>query len=131
MRILVGLGPGANAAAALAFAAALALRNRGRLTVLSAVTPPPRVTWCAQSLPENPWRIAESVSAERLRAAARDLPPELPVTTLVRRGHPADALITELRDGGYDTVVVGAGRGKARRLLRGAPVPVVVVPAGR
>ena len=131
MRILVGLGPGAAAAAALAYAAALALGNRGRLTVLSAVTPPALATCWAPQLPEDPWRTAEGVCEQRLRAAARALPPELPVTTLLRRGNPADALIAELHGGGYDTLVVGSGRRCIRRVLRSSTVPVVVVPAGR
>lgn len=130
MRILVGLGSGDSAGAALRYAASLALRDRGRLTVLSAVTPPPLTTWWAQQLPENPWQATEDRCAEELAAAARSLPRGVPVTTLLRRGDAAQALIAELRAGAYDTVVVGNGWRRAARLLRHTHVPVVVVPAG-
>lgn len=131
MRILVGLGPGAGAKAALTYAASLSVRDRAQLSVLSAVTPPPVTIWWAQQLPENPWQVAQDACAARLRAAAQALPSELSVTTLLRRGNPSDTLVAELRRGGYDAVVVGASRRPARRLLRRAPVPVVVVPAAR
>ncbi len=132
MRILVGFEPNAGGSAALAHAAALALRERAQLTVLSAVAPPPFATFWAQApLPEDPWRIADDVSSARVVAAARRLPAELTVRTLIRRGNHVTSLLAEHRREAYDMLVVGARRGLQRRLLRHSAIPVLVVPSGR
>src|SRR4051812_7120251 len=127
-RILVGLAPGSDRQT-LATAAALALHENAALTVLAAVVQPPVFTWLAPLLPYDPARAAEKECVHRLRAALDGLPSRLSVTGLVRRTPVRDALLGELRRGGYDLVVIGAGRRSrvARSLLHRASTPVLVV----
>jgi nucleotide-binding universal stress UspA family protein len=68
----------------------------------------------------------------RLRRAREAVPGDVLVTTLVRHGEPAPALIGELQRGHHDLVVIGARararwRGRVRRAVVGrSPVPVLV-----
>ena len=131
--ILVGIGPGAAGSAALDEAVALAAREGARLTLLAAVGSPPAPTWWAPTLPENPFEVLLQACEARLRRARQAVPADVLVTTLVRSGEPAPALIGELQRGHHDLVVIGARahaawwRGRVRRaVVRRSPVPVLV-----
>ena len=71
----------------------------------------------------------------RLRSARQSIPRDVLVTTLLRTGEPALALIGEVMHGHHDLVVIGARapaawwrRARVRRaLVRRSPVPVLVV----
>jgi nucleotide-binding universal stress UspA family protein len=139
--VLIGLDHSPAATRALAEAIALADRDGGRLTILTAVAQ-------VQGWPAGP---VESVSAARqLNAELEEqavalqqravalVPPCLPVTTVLRHGSPCAALLARIEQGHHDLLVLGddgarrlrLGRGLTRRLLRRAPVPVLVVGAG-
>jgi nucleotide-binding universal stress UspA family protein len=74
--------------------------------------------------------------ADRLRKIAGSLPQEISVTTLVRRGDPAEEILAAAREQRADVICLGAwGRGRvagallgsvSSAVLRGSPVPVVV-----
>lgn len=70
------------------------------------------------------------------RLAEEEVPPGVLGACVVREGYPPDEIVDEARSGGYDLVVIGThGRtGVARlmlgsvaeRVIRGAPIPVLV-----
>jgi nucleotide-binding universal stress UspA family protein len=135
--ILVGLGPRRDSRT-LAVAAALAQRENARLTVLAAAIRPSLLSWASPlPLPYDPLVAAEDECDKRLRTAVAALPAELSVTALLRHRPAPAALLAELRSGAHDLVVVGGRRQRrigmpwstARRLLRRARVPVLVVDA--
>jgi nucleotide-binding universal stress UspA family protein len=131
VRILVGYGARAGAPDALEHAISLA-NGCADLTILSTVVPPLPTIWLVRDLPIDPWQLAEATADSLLRDAARTAPPEIGVTTLLRRGALSSALMTELRRNPYDVVVVGGARRRdAQRLLRRAGVPAIFVPGGR
>jgi nucleotide-binding universal stress UspA family protein len=131
--ILVGVGPGAAGSAALDHAVALAASDGVRLTLLAAVGSPPAPTWWVPALPENPFDMLLHACEARLRRARQAVPGDVLVTTLLRHGEPAPALIGEVERGHHDLVVIGARahaawwRGRVRRaVVRHSPVPVLV-----
>jgi nucleotide-binding universal stress UspA family protein len=131
--ILVGIGPGGSPRA-LEAAAALALREHARLTVLAAVARPiPFISAAPIALPYDAVHAADAECTDRLHDAIASLPADLSVTGLRRSRRVRAALLAELREGGHDLVVIGAGRRSrvARTLLRHAGTPVLVVDAGR
>ncbi len=112
---------------ALAAVAALARRENARLTVLAAVVRPPALTFASPiALPVDPLKAAEEECVALLRRAVDGLPADVPVTSLLRLTPSPGALLTELRLGAYDLVVVH-NRRVAKVLLRRSPVPVLVL----
>jgi nucleotide-binding universal stress UspA family protein len=81
-------------------------------------------------------REQDRANGERILAAATDMLPKVALETRVRRGNPVKEILTEIREGDYDLVVVGARQqiSAAQRLLgsvtqqiiRRAPVSVLV-----
>ncbi len=123
--ILVGVGPNTGSQTLIA-ATALARREHARLTVLAAVVEPTVLFWASPiTLPYDPRAAAAEECESRLRAAIAGIPPDLPVTALLRRQRASRALLAELRTGGHDLVVVGPGRVARALRRRGAPVLVV------
>ena len=135
-RVLVVLDETPAAVFALGHAVPYALDQRSQLTLL-AVVPNVRFLVAAAGVsPEVMAKQMENAAADRLRKIAASLPQEISVTTLVRRGDPAEEILAAARDQRADVICLGArGRGRvagvlfgsvASAVLRGSPVPVVV-----
>ena len=133
--ILVAVDGSAGAHRALSYAAALARVGHGRLTLL-AVMPPP--LWMRMAVPPAGYDPhAEEEGWEHvLHAALERVPPDVPVTTRLVRGAPAEAIVRWAAAGCHDLVVLGCeGRGPlhgpiggvSRKVLRRCDVPVLVV----
>jgi nucleotide-binding universal stress UspA family protein len=135
--LLVAVDGSPGAQRALAYAGVLALTEHGRITLL-AVVPPPLWTRMAIPPPGYDHRAIEVGWDRVLHAAAACVPRDVPVTTRLAHGRPADAIVRRAVDGCHDLVVLGCdgngplhGRfgGISRKVVRRCPVPVLVVRA--
>lgn len=139
-RLLVAFDGAPHAWRALAEAIELAQTGHGRLTVIAVM--PGASLWlgAAVEVPVNLGGLEPSPEQEfraKLDRAVRSVPAEVPVVTLLKRGAAADTVLAEARTGEHDAIVIGSrGRGKLRSLLlgsvsravlRGSPIPVLVV----
>jgi len=138
-RWLVAVDGSQHGDAALAWASAHAAGAHAHLTVFCV----------SEDLADRPSMYALRTDAARILQLALDdhardvveqapAPPGVRVSRRWTRGHPASAILEELAAQSYDLVVLGAlGHtassrrfgGVARQVLRGADVPVMVVPA--
>ena len=137
--ILVALDGSPAAAAALNRAIDLARDEGARLTLIGVAVP---LRW----RPAGPFYVPfpsddelERQAQEILDRAAEDVPDDIPVWTVVRRGDPAKAILERVEQGEHDLVVMGSrGFGRAASLLLGSvsravvarsPVPVLIARA--
>jgi nucleotide-binding universal stress UspA family protein len=141
-RPLVAFDGSTHAEAALGEAIDLVRATHGRLTLLSAV-PDHMSAWGVGGpywAPVSLERLGDQVERAHVRMlghAADRVPPDIPVTKLLRRGPAASAILDEARNRNYDLIVIGSrGRGELRSLLLGSvvhavlqssPLPVLVV----
>lgn len=136
-RILVAVDDTPAAAFALRHVVPYALDQGSRLTLLTVVPDPPGSVAAAGISPQ---RVAEEMEAEadkHLRQVAATLPQDLPVTTVLRHGDPAEEILRLVREEPVDLICMGArGRGRVTGALLGSvstavlhhsPVPVVVL----
>jgi nucleotide-binding universal stress UspA family protein len=136
-RILVAVDDTPAAAFALRHVVPYALDQGSRLTLLTVVPDPPGVVAAAGISPQ---RVAEEMETEadkHLRHVAETLPQDLPVTTVLRHGDPAEEILKLVREEPVDLICMGArGRGRVTGALLGSvstavlhhsPVPVVVL----
>ena len=136
-RILVAFDDTPAAAFALRHVVPYALDQGSRLTLLTVVPDPPGSVAAAGISPQ---RVAEEMEAEadkHLRRVAATLPRDLPVTTVLRHGDPAEEILRLVREEPVDLICMGArGRGRVTGALLGSvstavlhhsPVPVVVL----
>jgi hypothetical protein len=74
-------------------------------------------------------RTLEEGSARTLRTASQHVPPDIPVTLQLARGCVVRETVLRAASGGHDLIVLGGDhrRGVARRVIRRAGVPVVIV----
>jgi nucleotide-binding universal stress UspA family protein len=137
--ILVAVDGSRAAAKALEEAIELAVAEGARLTLISVATPPrfwtsgPYVALypTEAELEAHAWNVVEA--AERL------VPEGVPVSTVVRKGQAAEAILKRVEHAEHDLVVMGSrGLGTARSLLLGSvsravlaqsPVPVLIAHA--
>ena len=134
--ILVALDDSPASAAALEQAIDLARAEGARLTLLT-VAVPPRVLVLGPVVAPFPSTATLEAEAQELldRAEAR-VPDGIPVSTVVRSGPVAKAILDRVECAGHDLVVMGSrGLGPAASFLRGgvsrtvvarSPVPVLV-----
>jgi nucleotide-binding universal stress UspA family protein len=137
--ILVAIDGSQAAAAALDEAIDLA-RSDGARLVLITVAAPPRLRLAAPPYVPYPTELdLERGAWAIVGRAEKRVPPDVPVTSLVRSGDPAVAIAARAEQGGHDLVVIGSrGHGWLASLFLGSvsrdvavrsPVPVRVVSA--
>lgn len=138
--ILVAIDASQTAMTALEEAIDVARSEGARLTLVG-VAAPPRLVFSAGPLYVPYPTQDELVRGVRnlLERAEALVPPDIPVSTVVRTGSPAHEIVKRAREGEHDLVVVGSHcRGLVRSALFGSvsrkvaarsPVPVLV--AGR
>lgn len=122
MHILVATGGAEHSQKAVDFAALLARDTNAALTLLTVRKP----------------GVPEASARTLLEEARRALPPDTPNVQLrIREGHPAEEIVFECEEGGYDLAVVGERQhhtlrtrfllgSTAQRVVEHAPCPVVV-----
>lgn len=134
--ILVAIDGSPTATAALEEAIDLARSDGARLVLISVAAPP---RWRFSGSPYVPYP-----SDDELERAAWDVvergealvPPDVAVSSVVRTGAPAAAIVARAEEGGHDLVVMGSrGHGLLGSLLLGSvsreviarsPVPVLI-----
>jgi nucleotide-binding universal stress UspA family protein len=139
--ILVCVDGSAHAERALSEAIDLATAERSRLTILTSIPRPPY--WaCSPVTAAGIEPLANDLANEAkaaLRAAVDRVPEEIPVTTVLTREPIREALMTRIRSGEHDLIVMGSrGRGALSASLLGSvshyalnhsQVPVLIVHA--
>lgn len=138
--ILVAVDGTRAAAKALEEAIDLARGEGARLTLISVAVPPRRLFAPPYALPVPSNDQLEEEAVQILESAEELVPDDVPVTTVVRRGSAAKAILERIDDGEHDLVVMGSrGLGPAGSLLLGSVsravlahsrVPALVVRAG-
>jgi universal stress protein A len=136
-RILVAVDETPAAAFALRHVVPYAIDQRSRLTLVTVVPPAHGAVAAAGVSPERLTDAMETQSATLLRRLASELPQDVPVTTILRHGDPADEILKVAREELADLICLGArGRGRVAGALLGSvstavlhnsPVPVVVL----
>jgi nucleotide-binding universal stress UspA family protein len=117
----------------------LARNDGARLTLISVAAPPRWRFYGSPSVPYPSEQDLEREARDVVERAVALVPPDVSVSTIVRVGDPASAIVDRTDEGGHDLVVIGShGRGPLGTLLLGSvsravaarsPVPVLV--AGR
>jgi nucleotide-binding universal stress UspA family protein len=137
--ILAAVDGSRDASRALEQAIDLATCEHARLTLFSAVVPSASVAYAGVSAEtvEQLWRDAEAETGTVLRAAAEQVPDDLPLSTVLSTAPARSGLLEQIRSGRHDLVVMGSrGRGAVRSVLLGSvshfvldhsPIPVLIV----
>jgi nucleotide-binding universal stress UspA family protein len=140
-RILVGVDDSPAACLALQRAIELAEEGHGRLGILASAPEPASVIWAGPiAVPQSRAGMCEQLegwACKCIEAAIKAIPDDVPVTKLMTRGDPAEALLREAERGDWDLVVVGQTTRKHRvpfqrpvgERLGDVSVPVLVVHA--
>jgi nucleotide-binding universal stress UspA family protein len=136
-RILVAIDHTPAATFALRHVVPYAVDQRSRLTLLTVVPNPPHAVGAAGLSPQRLAEEMESEATKHMREVAAALPQDLSVTTVVRRGDPAEEILALLREEPFDLLCMGArGLGRVSGALLGSvstavlhhsPVPVVIL----
>jgi universal stress protein A len=136
-RILVALDETPAAQFALRHVVPYALDQRSHLTLLTVVPAPPRVVIAAGVSLQQMADEMERDADRHLRQVTASLPQDLSVTTILRRGDPAEEILALVRAQPVDLICMGArGRGRVSGALLGSvssavlhhsPVPVLVL----
>ena len=139
--ILVAIDGSPDSDQALMQAIDLAESEHSRLTLFSALVPPPSTAYVGVS-GEAVASLSRDAKAETetiLRAAARQAPDRVSLSTVLSSEPVRHALIHQIKEGAHDLVVMGSrGRGAVRSVLLGSeshyvlhrsPIPVLIVHA--
>lgn len=140
--ILVAIDGSPDARQALTHAVDLADCEHARLTILSAAATPPTIAYTSVGAAEV---LAKSVhdgeveASELLHEALESVPENVSVTTVTSAKPARMAILSQIKQGGHDLVVLGSrGRGAVRSVLLGSvshdvlhhsSVPVLIVHA--
>jgi nucleotide-binding universal stress UspA family protein len=111
--ILVALDQTATAQRALGEAIELAEALNSRLTIISIVPPIPSFAYRAGIDVGALEQEAEKETEKLLRDSVAGLPEDLPVTTVLKHGHPGEEIVKQIDAGDHDLVVMGS-RGLGR-----------------
>jgi nucleotide-binding universal stress UspA family protein len=139
--ILVSVDGSEHAQRALDEAIDIARAGRGRLTLLTAVHPPP--AWAASGVATGACAISaldlEREAVQVMRESVKRVPGDVPVTTLISRRPIRSALMKAAACGDYDLLVMGSrGRRALAASLLGSvshyalnhsPIPVLIIHA--
>jgi nucleotide-binding universal stress UspA family protein len=125
--ILVALDDSPASAAALERAIDLARTEGARLTLLTVATPP-RVLILGPVVAPYPSSLTlEAEAQELVDSAEARVPDGIPVSTVVRSGPVANAILDRVECAGHDLVVMGSrGLGPTASFLRGGVSRAVV-----
>jgi nucleotide-binding universal stress UspA family protein len=139
--ILVAVDGSPDSDQALTQAIDLAESAHGRLTIFSSVVMPPAGAYIGGggAVAAELARDAEAETETILRTAARQVPDQVSLSTVLSSEPVRHALIHQIKTGAHDLVVMGSrGRGAVRSVLLGSvshyvlhhsPVPVLIVHA--
>ncbi len=134
--ILVAIDGSPSSEAALEEAIEVARDNGARLTILTVAVPPRFVYTGPMCVPYPSERDLERAAWHVVDHAQGLVPPDIPVSGVVRAGRPAREIVARAEQGSHDLVVVGSrGHGLvgsavlgsvSRAVLARSPVPVLV-----
>jgi nucleotide-binding universal stress UspA family protein len=140
--VLVAIDGSPDSSKALAHAVDLADCEHARLTILSAVNTPPTIAYTnvgAAEVLAKAVQDGEKEAAELLEEAVKSVPDSVSVTTVASSKPPRVAILTQIKEGDHDLVVLGSrGRGAVRSVLLGSvshdilhhsSIPVLIVHA--
>lgn len=138
--VLVAVDGSDDAAQALIEAVDLARAERARLTIFTAVQPPPPTVYASASSAALVAELTDDAQTEAervLQAAAQSVPEDVPAATVLSRDAPRPSVIQQVEEGEHDLVVMGSrGLGGLGSVLLGSvsqyvlhhsPVPVMIV----
>jgi nucleotide-binding universal stress UspA family protein len=138
LNILVGIDGSPSSRRALEVAVELARAGNAKLTLMTVAPPVSSYVTLAGISSDTMAAELDRWAAGILDDAAAGVPDDVIVHRVERRGHAGQELIHELKQGGYDLVVLGTrGRGRAQEGLFGsvnayvhfhAHVPLLSVP---
>jgi nucleotide-binding universal stress UspA family protein len=136
-RILVAIDETPAAGFALRHVVPYAVDQHSRLTLLTVVPNAPAAVAAAGMSPRRLTEEMEAQAETRLRRLVAALPQDLSVTTILRRGDPAEEILRLVHEQPVDLICMGArGRGRIGGALLGSvstavlhhsPVPVAVL----
>jgi nucleotide-binding universal stress UspA family protein len=119
--ILVALDRSPTAKRALEEATDLAVALNARLTIISVA---PDVPGAAPAAGVDPAKMAHELETDTqklLREAIESLPPELPVTTVLKHGNAGERIVEQVRAGQHDLLAMGSrGRGRVAESILGS-----------
>jgi nucleotide-binding universal stress UspA family protein len=135
--ILVAIDGSDTARRALEAAGELAEALNSRVTVIAVAPEVPSFAYRAGVDVSALEREARDEMDKLLRESVESLPEDLPVTTVLKEGHPGERIVEQLRSGEHDLLVMGSrGRGRVATNLFGsvgayvhfhARVPMLVI----
>ena len=138
LNILVGLDGSASSRRALGHAVELARAGNAKLTLMTVAPPVSTYVTLAGVGVDTMSDELDKWAKDVLDESVQDVPDDVIAHTVQARGHAGQALIEELRRGGYDLIVLGSrGRGRTQEGLLGsvngyvhfhAQVPLLSVP---
>jgi nucleotide-binding universal stress UspA family protein len=120
-RLLVAVDGSDNADLALSAAVTAARRDHASVTVIAVATDlameSARWAW-APACPEGLQQEADEGVQRILEEAVKRIPPDVPVTTLFRRGRAGEEIVKQAAAADYDAVLLGArGVGRVGTLM--------------
>jgi nucleotide-binding universal stress UspA family protein len=119
--ILVALDQSPTAQRALRDACDLAEALNARLTIISVAPQIPAFAFRAGIDVAALEREAEAETDKLLREAVASLPEDLPVTTVLKRGHAGEEIVRQIEAGDHDLVAMGSrGLGRVSTNLFGS-----------
>ena len=111
--ILVALDQSPTSQRALAEAADLAEALNARLTIISVAPPVPPYAYRAGVDVGALEKEVEEETEKTMREAVDGLPKGLPVTTVIKHGHPGEEIVKQIEAGDHDLIAMGS-RGLGR-----------------